>query len=147
MIPAFLKTGERESLQDAVRIGTRIALGAALVMTMILFAFGRQVLTLFGPEYADGYKILVVLTLGHLISAGAGPVGYLMSLTGHERSAAGVYGVCVCVNIVANAVLIPQYGAMGAAFATAGSMALWNAWLRALVARKLGVRSFVLGLA
>ena len=74
-----------------------------------------------------------------------GPVGHLMSLTGHGRDSARVYGMAAIVNIVLNLLLIPPLGMEGAAVATATSVVLWNVWLFLLVRRKVGVHSFFLG--
>ncbi len=145
MIAGHYARGDMTALMQAVRAGTRLALCGSLVLALFLTAFGRQVLAWFGTEYVGGYGALVVLCAGQVVSAGAGPVGYLLSLTGHERTTARVYGICAIINIVASAMLIRRWGSYGAALATAGSMILWNFWLRCLVRSRLGVGAFLTG--
>jgi O-antigen/teichoic acid export membrane protein len=143
MIASCHSQGDVVGLRRVVRTGTRMALAGSLTLAAALVVFGREVLAFFGPEYAGSYAALLVLCAGQVISAGIGPVGYLLSLTGHERTAARVYGVCAVVNVAASAILIPRWGLTGAAVATAGSMVMWNVWLRVLVRERLNLGGFL----
>jgi O-antigen/teichoic acid export membrane protein len=141
MIAGFFAARNTRGLAETVTTGTRISfLGA---VAGVLAATGREVLAWFGPEYVEGYRPLLILAAGQVVSAGAGPVGYLMSLTGHERTAAWVYGVCALVNVAGDAILIPRWGAAGAASATAATMVVWNVWLHFLVHRRVAIRGFL----
>ena len=71
--------------------------------------------------------------------AAAGPVGYIMALSGHERVSAKVFGASAALNLVLNAIGIPVLGMEGAAIATAVTMAFWNVWLILEVRRRLGI--------
>ena len=87
-----------------------------------------------------GRVALYILVIGQVLNAAAGPVGYLLILTGHERVCASVYGWSAVLNVGLNLMLIPPLGSTGAALATASTMALWNVWLSVLVLRRLGIR-------
>jgi O-antigen/teichoic acid export membrane protein len=82
---------------------------------------------------------LTVLLVGQVVSAGAGAVGWLMLLTGHQNQAAWVYGWVALIHVVLLAVAIPLFGPLGAAIATTASYSLWNIWLSKLVVRHLDV--------
>jgi O-antigen/teichoic acid export membrane protein len=82
---------------------------------------------------------MALLLLGHLFNAGAGSVGYLLNMTGHQTSTAWVFGVSACLNIGLNVVGLWLFGLAGAAAATALSMVVWNIWLYHLVTRKLDI--------
>ena len=88
--------------------------------------FGYVVLGIFVSDFTAGYVALLVLLAGQLINAVSGPVGYVMTMTGHQHRAARIIGVCAFVNIVLNAMLIPLFGMSGAASATAITTAMWN---------------------
>jgi len=45
------------------------------------------------------------------------------------------------VNLIANVILIPLMGLMGAAIATSLSMVLWNVWALVAVRRHTGIRT------
>lgn len=54
---------------------------------------------------------------------------------GNQDEMARVMGVAALLHLVLNGVVIPPFGAMGAAVATAPPKAGWHAWLNRLVAR------------
>jgi len=96
-----------------------------------------MLLSLFGADFVAGYPALIILTAGMIVNAAAGPVGLLLNMTGHQRLCAKIFGTSALINVVLNALLIPQLGIVGAALATAATMILWNLWLLIMVARKL----------
>ena len=100
-------------------------------------------LGLFGPEFTRGYWALAILTVGQLVNASVGSVGFLMSMTGHQREAARVFAGAAVLNVVLNASLIPLWGINGAAIATATTTIIWNVALALYVWRRLGVRATI----
>ena len=103
-------------------------------------ALGSQILLgLFGPSFVEARTPLLILTLSHVVNAGAGSVGYLLNMTGYHADAARVYGIAAVLNIVGNSVGIYFFGLVGAALASTLSMVLWNVWLHHLVQQRLHV--------
>ncbi|MEO0985183.1 MAG: polysaccharide biosynthesis C-terminal domain-containing protein [Cyanobacteria bacterium J06639_14] len=111
---------------------------------MGLIYFAQPVLQLFGPEFIAAKGSLIVLILGQLVNVGAGSVGYLMTMTGYQNQSALVMVVSALANVILNLMGIHFFGIIGAAIATALSMAMWNIWLYSLVVQKLGVRPSIL---
>ena len=85
------------------------------------------------------YSWLVILALGQLANAFAGPVLNILNMTGYEKSAQNTMLVVVTLNIIFNAILIPIFGPGGAAVATALTMVAWNVWAGILVYRFHGI--------
>jgi len=140
MIAEFHAKGNRVKLQEMVSAATRWIFWPSFGVTLGLVLFGGAVLGFFGPAFSEGYWALALLALGQLVNASVGPVGYLMSLTGHQNLSAWVYGLSALVNVGLNALLIPVWGLVGAALATMITMILWNVWLYTLVRTLLGIR-------
>ena len=115
-----------------------------LVIASGLILFATPVLNLFGSEFAVGKWAMIALVLGQLVNVGAGSVGYLLIMTGHQNQCAKVIGICALVNIVLNYIAIPRWGILGAGLATGLSMALWNIWLNALVVKHLNVNPSII---
>jgi len=111
----------------------------SLTVAVILIAFGPIVLRLFGPEFEKGYVLLVILTSGQLVNAAVGPVGVLLSMTGHQALTAWVLGICAILGVVLGLALTQIWGSVGTAFAFSGAMVLWNAALLILVSRKFDI--------
>jgi O-antigen/teichoic acid export membrane protein len=67
-----------------------------------------------------------------------------MVMTGHERQAANILAAVVVLNAIVSLVLIPLYGGVGAAAATAFSIALWSVLGLVFVYRRLRYRASIL---
>jgi O-antigen/teichoic acid export membrane protein len=132
-------------LQPLVTKSVRAVLALSLPVGVGLMVFGGRLLSLFGWEFTGGHVALVILSVGQIVNVGAGPVGVLLLMAGHERDVAAATGACAVLNVVMNAVMIPPLGAAGAALAVASSLALWNILLAVRVRQRLGIHSTVLG--
>jgi len=125
-IAEFYAKDDLPSLRKYVKqIGVINAVFSVPVALFILI-FSEPLLNLFGAEYGSGAMLLPVLAVGQLVNALAGPVMYILNMTGKEKVSQRIMLWMTGVNIVLNLVLIPQYGLLGAAVATTISMVLWN---------------------
>jgi O-antigen/teichoic acid export membrane protein len=97
------------------------------------------ILHLFGPGFVESRPELLILMGGLLIHASTGCQEYLLTLTGHERACAWIYGVAMVLNLGLNLLGVLTMGTVGAALATAGSMVFWNGCMYVLVRRQFGI--------
>jgi O-antigen/teichoic acid export membrane protein len=139
IIAQLFAQNRREELQQAVTLASRLIFVFTFVAATFIFIGNRWILSLFGDDFVAGSSILVVLTIGQIVNALAGSVGLMMTMTGHERQAARIVGASVVLNIVLNYLLIPIYGAVGAAAATAVAVAAWNFTMIVFVRKNLGI--------
>jgi O-antigen/teichoic acid export membrane protein len=100
-----------------------IVLALTLGAPYLLWFYGGQQ---HGAEYMTGTASLVVLALGQLINTACGPTAQLLNVTGHHKQFRNIAFTGALLNVVLNFFLIPQYGILGAAVASAISMAGWN---------------------
>jgi O-antigen/teichoic acid export membrane protein len=145
--PMFASLYTQEDLQGLQRLVSTIArwiFYPALAIAIGLVIFADPVLRLFGNEFVVAKGSLIALILGNLVNVGAGSVGYLLMMTGYQVQLSRVMGVSALVNVVLNLVGIHYLGGLGAAIATAFSMALWNIWLHAIVVKRLDVHPSIL---
>lgn len=134
-----IHNGERglQSLTTKVATINLITAGPIFLGIVVL---GSWLLTLFGLEdVSAAYSWLTVLAIGQVVNAFCGPVMYLLNMTGYEKQARNTMFVVAALNFVGNLVLIPLYGAMGAAMATTSTMVMWNGWAAYLVYKYHGV--------
>jgi O-antigen/teichoic acid export membrane protein len=139
MIAEYYAAGDRRRLRKTLVVGAWAALLFGIVVGMVLFAMGRQVLSAFGVEFVAGYLPMLILVGGQLVNCLAGSVSYLMTMTGRQNQAAKILGGSAVANVALNALLIPSFGALGAALATATSTVAWNVGMLWAVARQIGV--------
>ena len=139
MFAAFHAEQNRGAMQDLASTAVRWIFWPSLALAAALVVLSDPILALFGGEFGDARWPLVVLAVGQLANAAAGSVTALLSVTGHQKQVARVFGVVAATNVAANAVGIILFGLVGAAIATAASTVLWNVWLHTLARRELAV--------
>ncbi|NNC91455.1 MAG: flippase, partial [Acidimicrobiia bacterium] len=144
-IASLYAAGNRRQLQSVLTWGARFAFLAALPIALGLVVFGSLFLDVFGEGFGIGLEPLRILTVGSLVASAAGSTGLIMTMTGHETSAAKVVGLAAVVNIVLNLLLIPPFGSVGAAWATVISTNLWTIMLAWWVRRNLRIDPSIVG--
>lgn len=105
--------------------------GAVPVIMLLLLVPGL-LLGLFGPGFESGADLLRVLALGQFVNAVTGSVGFALIVSRHEKAFAVSTISMMLLNIVGNFIAIPTYGAIGAAWVSAVSVAglnLWQLWV------------------
>jgi O-antigen/teichoic acid export membrane protein len=139
MISRFLVTGDRAELQRLVSLAARWVFFPSIVLIGGLALLGQPLLHLFGADFVAGHWVLLILLVGQLVNVAYACAGSTLSMTGHQRTVAIVYGVIVLLNAVLCYVGARLFGLEGAAAATTISMTAWNLWLNALTRRRVGV--------
>lgn len=126
LISAAFARGDRPTQHQACRRVALIAVTIGTPIAIVLIVFAEQFMALFGEPFKEGSTALSILVTGQLLNVMAGPVGVLMTMTGHEKKVAVAVGISAGCNILMNALLIPLFNLEGAAIATAVSLAVWN---------------------
>jgi O-antigen/teichoic acid export membrane protein len=145
--PMYSSLWAQGRVEELGRLAHRVAVWVfwpSLLASLVLGIGAKPILGLFGAEFSEASWVLIILLVGHLISAATGSVGYLMTLTGHQREAAHVYGGVAVLHLVVSVVGIELFGTVGAALAISFSNAVWNLWLHRLVVRRLGIDASIL---
>ena len=78
---------------------------------------GPLVLMLFGPEFAAGAVPLAVLCLALVVRSALGPAALVLSIHDHPYASLPAIGLGLGTLVVANLLLVPRFGLMGAAVA------------------------------
>src|SRR5215813_13478786 len=115
---AYHVAGERARLAAFLADAIKWTFWPSLAATALILALGKPFLWLFGPSFVDGYALMFILALGLLSRAAVGPVERLLNMLGEQRACALVYAGAFAFNLVLCLILIPRFGATGAAVAT-----------------------------
>lgn len=135
MIAAAFYGGRIRQIKAVVRKAMLVStFGTLPIFTVIIF-FPQFLLGFFGQEFVAGVPLLRILALGQFINAVTGPVGYVLLMTERERAFAVTVGASALVNITGLLLVVPIWGAIGAATVTAVSIALLNGAMYWQVAR------------
>jgi len=135
---ALYKQGKHPELRRLALRSVRLMslVGAPVVLFLCLFP--GWVLGLFGPEFRAAAPLLVILALGQFVNVVTGSVGFLLTMSGHERDMRNVVLFSGPFAVVAAVVLTPLYGVTGAALATALAVSVQNLGAVWLVRKRLG---------
>lgn len=97
----------------------RIVLPLALIM---LLAGGDILAALAGPQYREGAGILGVLALSVFLVTATGNNGLMLQMGGRENWEMAMNLGALAINVILNLLMIPRWGGLGAAYATAASL-------------------------
>ena len=117
---------DKEALQHALRKAVFPPAAATLAIMLLAALLGDTILSLFGPDFAAGGLILTILIGAQAVTALAGPSVTMMTLSGAQRDNAGLCGIALCVLAIADILLIPVLGALGAALAVLVTVIIWQ---------------------
>jgi O-antigen/teichoic acid export membrane protein len=142
---AYHAAGDRDRLKAFVASAVRWTFWPSLALVVALLVFGRPLLMLFGSDFAQAYPLLFLLAIGLLARASVGPSERLLSMLGEQRACAVAYASAFAFNLAACLLLIPDYGAIGAAVATSLALVVESVLLFVIVKWRLGVHAFIWG--
>ena len=144
-ISQYFHAGDDVRYRQTVRDVVRWTFWPSVLAAMMLLAFGKPLLSLFGPEFVSAYPLLVILVLGILVRASVGPAESVLTMSSEQNVCAKIYASALVLNIALNLLLIPVMGLSGAAIATCLAMVFEAAALFVAARQKLGLNIFVLG--
>ena len=114
---------------------------SSLPLVLFLFLFGRDVLGLYGPEFADkGTVPLWILVGAQFFSLLCGPTGNLAIMSGLEWQSLRFDVTFTMFLIAALVVLTPLFGLIGVVLAYSLTVVFQNVMMMILVRRKLSMR-------
>ncbi|MFO7872571.1 MAG: flippase [Candidatus Undinarchaeales archaeon] len=120
-----------KNLMDEIRsvfhVVTKWMFSITFPLLLLMVFFSRPLLRiLFGAEYVSGAAALSILAAGYFVASAVGPTGATLQTLGKTKIFLMNNIVVLGINVALNLYLIPLYGIVGAATATAVSFALWN---------------------
>jgi O-antigen/teichoic acid export membrane protein len=144
MISEFYYTDKTEQLRRVVALAARAVFILMVAATIVMSLGGKIMLSLYGTEFVAAFVPLLILLGGQVVNAMVGPVGLIMTMTGHQNQAGLIFGFGAVVNVALNMLLIPRFGFVGAAVASATSMVLWNVMMFGYVWSVVGINSTII---
>jgi len=121
-LAALKALGDETQLRSFIRDAVNWTFWPSLAGAILILALGKPLLMLFGPQYAAGYDVMLVLVLGLVFRATMGPAEFLLNMLGEQTLCAAVLVATAMLNVALNFALIPHFGLIGAAMATAISL-------------------------
>ncbi len=104
------------------------SLGLTLPLAAVMIIFSPVLMHVFGPDFASGWPILVIGTIGQLVNCGVGSVGYMLLMSGHQRELVKIQTVMALLMVAMGILLTSKFGVLGAAVAAAIVNLISNVW-------------------
>tara|TARA_R110002167_G_scaffold366448_1_gene597390 strand:- start:11202 stop:12551 length:1350 start_codon:yes stop_codon:yes gene_type:complete len=131
-----------QRLQKLYRSSTNLMIVVACPILVLSFIFSADILSLFGPQYQAASTTLRVLVAAQFVKVIVGAVGQLLIMTGKEQVQRKNLAVAVISLLILSLILMPNYGALGAAIATFVAMTINNGLGLFNVIKKLNIKLF-----
>lgn len=133
-----------EELQRIITGSLRTGFIFSIPVIALFLNYPTFFLQLFGDEFGEGRLALMILTVSQIVNFGTGSVGYLLTMTGHQKTALQLLFSCALLTTVLTFFLIPSFGINGAAIAAGINNILLNVLMAVAVYRKTGINSTLL---
>jgi len=117
---------EHEALERLFKTVTKWIFTISFAAFLIIVLFAKPILSIFGKSFIPGANALYFIVLGQLINASVGSVGFMLMMTGRPKMNLLNSGILCALTIFFSYLLIPKYGIVGAAIATAFSIGFVN---------------------
>lgn len=113
-------------LAEMYRQGVQTLLNVVTPFLAWTIMFAPEILSIFGQEFIVGKYVLIVLLFGKFVDVATGPIGAILLMTRYAwiDVCNGLISLSVCIAL--NLMLIPHFGIIGAAIASAVCIALVN---------------------
>ena len=97
---------------------------------------------LFGDKYRNSAVVLMILAVGYYVNVSLGFNGLMLKVAARLRYLMAINVSAAVINVILCALLIAPFGAVGAAFATSGTLLAHNAMKQAGLRRAGGISPF-----
>jgi len=143
MLATLWTRQDRKGMQRVLYMAAHLSFWPALAFVLVLSLFSDFILGLFGEAFVAAQWPMIILGIGQLFNAGTGVVVSLMIVSGHHMTVTRVFGISALIYIILLFFGIQAFGLIGAAMATALTMALWNIWLNRLAWRDMKLHTSI----
>jgi O-antigen/teichoic acid export membrane protein len=135
----YYKSGQHEELKKTAFLSLRLTSISSIPLLLAMIVFPEYILQIFGSGFTQGAIYLQILAVGQFVNALTGSVGYLLSMSGHEKDLRNSSLISGTVVVILCLLLVPKFEGVGAAIAVAIAIALQNLLALHWVNKRLGI--------
>jgi len=134
--------GEHALLNRLFQTATKWIIGFTLPLAFIVMIYSKPLMLLFGSSFEAGWTVLVIGTLGQLVNAGVGSVGYLLLMSGNQIRLVRVQAMMAVLVVALTFALVKPFGISCVACAGAVTNAATNYLCLREVRKALGLSPY-----
>jgi len=147
VLSEILALKDQDRLRYNFRLYSRWVATLSIPLAVTVIALRADFLSLYGPGYRIAGTVVIMHTVGHLLSGMLGLAGQVIVMSGRSRLMLIIQVGGAAMNLGLCLILIPRLGMVGAAVSVLTSMFVVMLTLVVAVARREGVHAFYGGLA
>lgn len=132
------RQGKVKELEVLALTSVKLMVIFALPIVLLMLIFPTFIMGIFGEGFQEGSHLLQILAIGQFLNVVTGSVGYLLTMSGHEKDLRNATLISGPLALVLGFSLAPVFGATGAAIATAVAVATQNLVAVWWVKKRLG---------
>ena len=126
MISDLHSRGKIDQLQRMYQTMTKWGMVFNLPVFLTTTIFAQPLLSIFGKDFVAGSSGLIILAFGALFNASTGVCGTIVTMTGHSKLSLANSIISLVVGVGLDLLLIPKWGLVGAAVASALCVVVLN---------------------
>lgn len=123
---ALHKAQKMAELKSLAQLSTRLMIAFSLPVLVAVLLWPANIMALFGDAFRQGATLLVILAIGQTINVMTGSVGFLLTMSGHEKDLRNITLTAGTLTLVMTLVATYQWGVMGAAIAVSVGVSINN---------------------
>ena len=144
MFARMIAQGDRDGIERITALTSLIMIGSVLVIAVPVALAGAWLFpALFGQDFAASAPVFMILAAGLFATYSMGLAQSLANMSGYHVLTTRSFLATALINLVLGLVLIPNWGALGAAIATAVSAVVGSAWCAWQLSRRTGYNTTV----
>ncbi|MDG1014228.1 MAG: hypothetical protein P8O09_03345 [Flavobacteriaceae bacterium] len=129
------------TLKRHIKKSTRVGFFFSFVILVIIIAFGKLILGIFGPEFIASYSLLIIIALGYFFSAIFGQADNVVEMCGLAKYYIKPYFVITLFSLILGSVLSYKFGPIGMAIGFAVGTVLFQAIASVVAYKRLGLKT------
>jgi O-antigen/teichoic acid export membrane protein len=121
---------------------TKWIVGFTVPLAAVMIAFAPSLMRIFGRDFEAGWPVLVIGTIGGLVSCAVGSSGTLLFMSGQQNTLIKINAAAAVIMLVLSLALTPRWGMAGAAVSSAVTVGVTNSWYVVEIRRRLGLSPY-----
>ncbi|MGR5120703.1 flippase [Vibrio astriarenae] len=143
-IARMYRAGNKDDAQLLLTRSVRLGCLFSLPLMLFLCFFSDElVILLFGNEFLPASNLIRLLLLGQVVNVCTGSAGMVLNMTGNEKYTLKVQILSVAILIAMLSILVPLYGAVGAAVSVSTSVAMWNVMMSHMASKRTNLTTWL----
>jgi len=126
IIAELYTKNDMKGLSFQFKTVTRWAFSLALPLALAMIVVSPEIISIFGAGFEQSVTVVRILALAQLIFVLTGPVGYMLSMTNYPGINLVNSALTIVVSLILAFILVPRYGAAGAAVSAGISIGFIN---------------------